>query len=164
MNKVIGILSAATVGGVIAFSGPAFASDKYKDTSRILVSEASMALASEKAEDAQLLFERAIVADPANLEALVGLGKSHEAQGRVGRGLKYYRQALSIDPNAHAALEAQALAFLKRDMKDRAETNRDKLARLCTAGCDALSNVEAALDGYTAKDAIVADASNGQDE
>lgn len=164
MNKLLGILSTATICGSIVFAGAATASDKYKDTSRILVSEASMALASEKAEDAQLLFERALVAHPANLEALVGLGKSHEAQGRVGRGLKYYRQALAIDPNAHAALEAQALAFLKRDMVDRAQSNRDKLARLCSAGCDALSTVEAALDGYVAKDTVVADASSGQDQ
>lgn len=163
MNKVFGLLAGAAICGSVLLSGSVSAVDKYKDTSRILVSEAAMALASEKAEAAQLLFERALVAHPANLEALVGLGKSHEAQGRVGRGLKYYRQALAIDPNAHAALEAQALAFLKRDMVDRAQSNRDKLARLCSAGCDALSKVDAALDGYAAKDAIVADASNGQD-
>lgn len=164
MNKVFGVLSAAAVCGAIAIAGPVTATDKYRDTSRILVSEASMALASEKAEDAQLLFERALVADPANLEALVGLGKSHEAQGRVGRGLKYYRQALAIDPNAHAALEAQALAFLKRDMVDRAQINLDKLSRLCTSGCDALSAVEAALDSHVAKSAVVADASSGRDQ
>ena len=164
MSKILGIITAAAISGSIVFAGSASANDKYKDTSQVLVSEASMALVSEKAEDAQLLFERALVAHPANLEALVGLGKSHEAQGRVGRGLKYYRQALAIDPNARAALEAQALAFLKRDMVDRAESNRDKLARLCSAGCEALTVVEAALDGYVAKDAVVADASTGQQQ
>lgn len=164
MQKSFGLLVPLALGGLLAMGGAATATDKYKDTSRELVVQAHVALTSESAEDAQLLFERALVANPANLQALIGLGKSHEAQGRVGRGLKYYRQALSIDPNAFTALEAQALAFLKRDMVERAEANRDKLARLCTGGCGELDTVDTAIKGYqTAQKADVADASTSQE-
>lgn len=143
----------------------ATANDKYKDVSQKLASEAAMALAADRSDDALLLFERALVADPANLNALIGLGKTHEALGRVGRGLKYYRQALEIDPNAHPALEAQAVAFLKRDMFDRAEANRAKLARLCASGCKALDAVETALEAYRAEKAAIdmAEAETGRD-
>lgn len=152
------------MGGALLLSGPTFANDKYKDASRMLVSEAAAALNADDTEQAQILFERALVANPANLEALIGLGKTHEAQGRVGRGLKYYRQALAIDPNAHPALEAQAVAFLKRDMVDRAQANRDKLAKLCSTGCRELDSVETALEGYrTEKSADLAEANNGRD-
>lgn len=144
-----------------AFSGQVAADDKYRDVSRLLVQEAVMAQKADKSEEAQTLFERALVADPANLQALIGLGQTHEAQGRVGRGLKYYRQALAIDPNEHVALEAQAVAFLKRDMIDRAEANREKLERLCANGCRALEAVSSALETYKAekagKDAILAE-------
>ena len=148
---VAALMGAYAVSGT--FSGLAAADDKYKQVSRTLVSQAIAAQKADKAEDAQTLFERALVADPASLQALIGLGQTHEAQGRVGRGLKYYRQALAIDPNEHVALEAQAVAFLKRDMVERAEANRDKLARLCTSGCKALDAVALALDTYKAEKA-----------
>lgn len=157
----------ALVGALVislALSGQSSADSKYKDVSKILVREAQMAQKADKVVEAQTLFERALVADPANLNALIGLGKTHEAQGRVGRGLKYYRQALAIDPNEHVALEAQAVAFLKRDMVERAEANREKLVRLCADGCAALDKVTVALGTYKAeKTEMVAEkANNGQ--
>lgn len=144
-----------TVAGAAMLASSAFAqvSDKYKDASRQLVGQAMIALKAEKVEEAQILYERALVANPANLHALVGLGKTHEALGRVGKGLKYYRQALEVDPNAMVALEAQAVAFLKRDMVKRAEANRSKLARLCEAGCQSLDMVETAIEAYRAEKA-----------
>lgn len=121
---------------------------KFQKVSGQLVAQANVALDSAQFEDAQLLYERALVAAPANTAALIGLGRSHEGQGRVGKGLKYYRRALEIEPNDQRALEVQALAFLKRDMKDRADNNREKLARLCANGCAALASVETAIEAY----------------
>lgn len=137
--------------------------DRYIDVSDTLAVQAKAKLGGGETEAAQDLYERALVANPANMQALIGLGKTHEAQGRVGRGLKYYRQALTIDPNALRALEAQAIAFLKRDMPDRAEINRDRLATLCRTGCEPLENVKVAIEGYRAEqaNAQVAEASNG---
>ncbi len=158
-------LKMTTLAGMVAVSaatsGHVAADDKYRNVSKTLVSQAVMAQKSDRAEEAQILFERALVADPANLQALIGLGKTHEAQGRVGRGLKYYRQALAIDPNEHIALEAQAVAFLKRDLVERAEANHAKLERLCTDGCKALDAVAGALDSYRAEKAE-ADAKNAE--
>lgn len=158
------LIMTASLAAVMTGTVAAQVSDKYKDASHQLVSQAVAALKADKADEALALYERALVANPANLQALIGLGKSHEAQGRIGRGLKYYRQALAVDPNALPALEAQAVAFLKRDMVSRAEANREKLARLCTEGCGSLDKVETALEAYKAEkaeeDAKVA--SNGQ--
>ncbi|MBL4639480.1 MAG: hypothetical protein JKY57_03010, partial [Kordiimonadaceae bacterium] len=68
-------------------------------------------------------------------------------------GLKYYRQALEIEPNDKQALEVQTLAFLKRDMTDKANGNRDKLARLCVSGCPALDVVVSAIEAYKVRKA-----------
>ncbi len=145
---------AATIAfGLLATPAVAQTSDKYKQISERFVAEANVALKSDKSDQAQLLFERAIVADPANVKALIGLGRTHETQGRVGRSLKYYRQALEIEPNAMPALRAQALAFLKRDMVDRAERNREKLSRLCPDSCEALDTVETEIEAYHARKA-----------
>lgn len=154
-------VSVSVIAGALLLTGSVAANDKYKDASRALVGQATMALKAEDAETALMLYERALVANPANLNALIGLGKTHEIMGRVGRGLKYYRHALEIDPNALTALEAQAVAFLKRGMVDRAEANRAKLARLCAAGCEPLDSVETAIEAYKAEkaEADMADAS-----
>lgn len=147
------LILACALGTMIAVPATAQTSEKHQSLSRQLVAQAVVALHAEKADDAQLLYERALVANPSNIDALIGLGRSAEAQGRLGRGLKYYRRALEIEPNDHAALEAQALAFLKRDMADRATENRDKLARLCLNGCDALNTVSEAIEEYFAQHA-----------
>ncbi len=141
-----------TVGLVAAMSFAAFAKTdvKYQTISMQLVSDANIALQAKKLTDAQLLFERAMVADPANTQALLGLGKAHEAQGHIGKGLKYYRLALEIEPNDKTLLTMQSLAFLKQEMFDRADANRGKLARLCPNGCAALSSVDTAIKAYLA--------------
>lgn len=153
--------------GVLALMGMSWPSgatqvaDKYLEVSEALVVEAKSKLSSSDATEAQELYERALVANPANIQAMIGLGKTHEAQGRVGRGLTYYRKALMIDPNALRALEAQAVAFLKRDMPGRAEDNRDRLAQLC-GECAPLRTVTSALENYDAtREETVADASTG---
>lgn len=140
----------AALVAIISLPAAAETEPKYQNISRQLVAEANIAMNADHATDAQLLFERALTADPANTEALLGLGRSHEAQGQVGRGLKYYRLALEIEPNDQVALEAQAVAFLKREMLDRADANREKLVRLCPSGCKALDSVESALEAYLA--------------
>lgn len=145
--------------GLLAFiASPLQASSdmKYKNISRQLVAEANVALKALEIDEARLLFERALVAYPANTNALLGLGRTHEAKGQVGRGLKYYRQALEIEPNDKGALEVQALAFLKREMLDRADANRAKLVRLCPNGCAARESVETALEAYLAEDKMAA--------
>ncbi|NVJ70740.1 MAG: hypothetical protein HWE08_10330 [Alphaproteobacteria bacterium] len=147
------LIVALCMGTMLALPAAAQTADKYQSLSRQLVSQAQMALDSEQAAEARVLFERALVANPANVTAMIGLGRTAEAQGLTGRGLRYYRRALEIEPNNRGALEAQALAFLKRDRADRAEDNREKLARLCLKGCEALNVVTAALDAYHAQHA-----------
>ncbi|WP_262691811.1 tetratricopeptide repeat protein [Kordiimonas aestuarii] len=146
------VMISALMGAV---ASPAFAqtAEKYRLLSSELVTKAQHSLNAEKAHDAQMLYERALVANPANVDALIGLGRAHEAQGHVGSGLKYYRKALEIEPNDKDALEVQAIAFLKRNLAAKAEGNREKLARLCQAGCAELEAVDTAIEEYRAKQA-----------
>lgn len=144
------LILSLTVAAVLSLPAFAQTAEKYQILSRQFLDQAQAAMKAEKPDDARLLFERALVADPANVEAMMGLGHAFEAKGFVGKGLKYYRRALEIEPNHREALKSQALAFLKRDMASRAEENREKLARLCVQGCDALNLVSQALDSYHA--------------
>lgn len=151
--RIRNLLVATALMGVLAGPSIAQTAEKYQELSEQLVAEASGAMKAEQAKEAQSLYERALVANPANIDALIGLGKAHEAQGRIGSGLKYYRKALELEPNDKNALEYQALAFLKRNLRARAENNRDKLASLCTDGCDELETVTSAIEEFSARKA-----------
>ena len=140
------VVLAVTIG----FSAASYAqtAEKYQKISLTYVAKASEALKAGNAADAQGMYEKALVADPANVVALVGLGKAHSEQGRTGRGLKYYRFALEVTPNHKPALEAQSLAFLKKGNIDRATSNQVILERLCSKGCQELTSVNLAIDDF----------------
>ncbi len=138
----------------VLLSAPTYASQtasKYIDLSKSLTTNAAAVFENGKPAEAQNILEHALVADPANIITLITLGKVHEAQNRMGKGLKYYRQALEIDPNNLNALELQSIAFLAKGLNDRAEKNLTKLTQLCREGCDALTKVEAAVKAYNGK-------------
>ena len=151
--RIRNLLIATALVGVLATPSFAQTAEKYQELSAQFVTEASRAMTSEQSKEAQSLYERALVANPANIDALIGLGKAHEAQGRIGSGLKYYRKALELEPNDKNALEYQALAFLKRNLRARAESNRDKLASLCTEGCEELDVVASAIEEFSERKA-----------
>ena len=155
MRLVFLAFSAFFLASTISGGASAQVDKSYSALASDIVSKAEMTLKSGDAVQAQFLFERALTADPANVRAMIGLGQAHEKQGRIGRGLKYYRQALDVQRNNVRALEAQALAFLKRDIVDRTKANLDKLKELC-ATCEATQSVEKALDTYMAENAKVA--------
>ncbi len=124
--------------------------EKYQKISSTYVEKAMATLNAGDAAAAQALFEKALVADPANVKALVGLGRAHSEQGRVGRGLKYYRFALEVTPNHKPALAEQSLAFIKRGNIDRATSNQLVLERLCGDGCAELTTVNLAIADFRA--------------
>ncbi len=134
----------------LSVSSDAQTVEKYIKISETYSAKALVALNGGNAADAQALYEKALVADPSSVVALVGLGKAHSEQGRTGRGLKYYRFALEVTPNNKPALAEQSLAFLKKGNIDRATSNQLILERLCSDGCDELSAVNAAIDEFRA--------------
>ena len=134
----------------LSVASQAQTAEKYHKISDIYITKAQEALSAGNAKDAQALYERALVADPSSVKALVGLGKAHTEQGRTGRGLKYYRFALEVTPNNKPALVEQSLAFIKKGNIDRATSNQLILERLCSEGCAELSAVNAAIDDFRA--------------
>ncbi|MCG8505968.1 MAG: tetratricopeptide repeat protein [Sphingomonadales bacterium] len=138
----------AALAMALIFGGAARAdvADKYKEVSADLVKAGDYAQIQDDADGAKRLYEQALAANPKNVDAFFALAKLHEAEGRVGTGLKYYRLTLSLEPNHLSALERQALAFLKKDSLEKAEKNLAKLKRLCqTDGCTELESVETAI-------------------
>ncbi len=90
-------------------------------------------------------FEAALAADPRNRRAYIGLARAAEANGLPGRAIRYYREALQIDPNDLTALELQGIALVERGAKSRAEENLSRVKALCEAPCAPADRLAAAI-------------------
>lgn len=95
--------------------------------------------------DAIQNFEAALAADPRNRRAYIGLARAAEANGLHGRAIRYYREALQIDPNDLTALELQGIALVERGAKSRAEDNLARVKALCEAPCPPADRLGAAI-------------------
>lgn len=93
-------------------------------------------LAEKKALAAIDQFETALAVDPKNVRAYVGMARAHGAVGLPGRAVKFYREALSIDPNDLTALEEQGSALVLRGATTRAKENLERIRKLCAGECD----------------------------
>jgi|GEM_PF-776679 len=123
----------------------------HAQISQELVKNGDMALSEGQAFDALHIFESALVSDPKNVAAYIGLGQAHAALDRKKTAMDYYNAALDVDPNSTKALELQSLGFLEQGKITAAERNLTRLQRLCAQGCASLEHVNEAIDATLRK-------------
>jgi Tfp pilus assembly protein PilF len=90
-------------------------------------------------------FEAALAVDPRNRRAYLGMARAAEAEGLQGKAVRFYREALEIDPNDLTVLELQGLALVERGAKARAEANVERIRKLCTGPCPQADRLAAAI-------------------
>ncbi len=90
-------------------------------------------------------FETALAIDPKNRKAYIGIAKAMQAQGLHGSAVKYYREALQLDPNDLSALGEQGVALAQRGAKTRAQANLDRIRQLCKTDCAEARKVAGAI-------------------
>lgn len=100
-----------------------------------LVNQGKAARAAGDLNRANDLFESALAADPRNRAALVSLASVAEAQKLPGKALRYYREALVLEPNDVNALAGQGGALVQRGALAKARENLAKIRTLCKADC-----------------------------
>ncbi len=88
-----------------------------------------------KLSEAQDLLETALVVDPRNRVAFVALGRVAQAQALPGKAIRYYKDALDLEPNDVIALSAEGDALVQRGALDRARANLARIQTLCKAQC-----------------------------
>lgn len=129
--------------------GPATAAtggDTVAPKSVQLTQQGRAALAAKQPEAAIDLFETALAVDPKNGDAFIGIAKAYEAQGLPGRAVRYYREALELDPNDIPALEGQGLALVQRGATARANVNLERIKALCKTDCAAATRLQTAMN------------------
>ena len=96
-----------------------------------LVQQGRAAQSAGKLDDARDLIESALVIDPRNRTAFVALGDIARAQGLAGKAIRFYREALELEPNDVAALAGQGDALVQKGAVTKARENLAKIETLC---------------------------------
>jgi Flp pilus assembly protein TadD len=124
------------------------AAQAVNPVSTALQNEADRAVAAGNADQARGLYETALVADPRNAAAYVGLGRIALTQQLPGQAIAHFRSALMISPNSRAALAGQGVALVARGAVDRARSNLVRLQTLCGGdACPEARELAAAING-----------------
>lgn len=103
------------------------------------------ALAAKKPAAAIDAFEAALAVDPKNAAGFIGIARAYEAEALPGRAIRYYREALALQPNDLDALAGQGEALIARGATTRARVNLDRIKTLCKTECPAAKRLETAL-------------------
>jgi tetratricopeptide (TPR) repeat protein len=122
----------ATVSSAVLSQRP---DDQINPRSLALLAQGKAAQAAGNFAAANDALETALAVDPRNREAFKTLGSVARAQNLPGKAIRYYREALLLEPNDTAAIAGQGEAMVQKGAVERAKANLAKLRTLCKAGC-----------------------------
>lgn len=94
--------------------------------------EAARLQALGELDSAVGFYETALVADPRNVDALIGLGGIAHMQHLPGKAIGHYRAALALRPDDRLALAGQGSAYVARGAMAQARRNLEALRALCS--------------------------------
>jgi len=150
-------LSAAIALATFASAGQGQRPDDQIDPrSSALVQQAQAHISAGRHNEAIDLLETALVVDPRNRPAYVSLARVAQAQRLPGKAIRFYGEALQIDPNDVAALGGQGEAYVQRGAVDRARRNLERVRTLCGAGCAQAATLAAAIERGPPPEALAA--------
>lgn len=138
-------LAAAIVSSTGVSQTPKAVAAPLNAQSVTLTTAARSALGGGQLDEAAGLLETALAVDPRNRGAYVLLGDVSRRQGLPGKAIRFYREALALDPNDRAALAGQGEALVAKGAVAKARENLAKLAKLCGGNCPEQASLAAAI-------------------
>ena len=119
--------------------------DQISPRSVALVQEAQAMTTAGQYNQAIDLLETALVVDPRNSAAFIELGRVAKAQKLPGKAIRFYAEALAIEPNDVNALAGQGEALVQRGAVERAKQNLAKVQAVCKGACPQAAALAAAI-------------------
>ena len=131
--RVLPIAVAVGLGtALIASSGNGQTPDnQIRPGSAALVRQGETALAAGQFQAADDALETALVVDPRNRQALLGLARVASRQKLFGQAIRFTNKALALEPNDVDALALQGDAMVQLGATARAQQNLAKVRQLC---------------------------------
>ncbi|QDX25382.1 tetratricopeptide repeat protein [Sphingomonas suaedae] len=136
----ITLVSAAAALALLSVSTSLYgqrADDQIDARSVALLEKGKAARAAGNLSDANGLIESALAVDPRNRQAYIVLAEIARAQGLPGKAIRFYREALTLEPNDLVALRGQGEAMVQKGAVERAKENLARVKTLCGDCADA---------------------------
>ena len=119
--------------------------DQIDQRSVALAGEAQALTTQARYQEAIDLYESALAVDPRNRQAYIGLARSAQGLKLPGKAIKFYYEALKLEPNDVAALAGQGEALVQRGAVERAKQNLERIRKLCTTPCPQATQLAAVI-------------------
>jgi Tfp pilus assembly protein PilF len=140
------VLTLAVAAATMASAGQSQRPDDQIDPrSAALVQQAQAQSAAGRYEEANDLLETALAVDPRNRGAYIALGHVAQAQRLPGKAVRYYADALRMEPNDVNALAGQGEAYVQRGAVERARRNLERVQTLCHQPCPQAQQLAAVI-------------------
>lgn len=131
---------------------------EIKPLSVAMTADGKAALEAEKYDAAVDALETALAIDPRNRDAIVTLALVAQKQGLTGKAIRYYREALLIEPNDVAILAGQGKVLVERGALAKAKLNLTRITQLCPTVCVEQTVLAAAIEKGAAAPAMAVQA------
>jgi Tfp pilus assembly protein PilF len=139
-------LTAAIALATMASAGQGQKPDDQIDARSVeLTRQAQSLAASARYQEATDLLESALAVDPRNRQAYIGLARAAEGLKLPGKAIKFYFEALQLEPNDVNALAGQGEALVQRGAVERAKQNLARIKTLCANPCPQASQLAAVI-------------------
>ncbi len=150
-------LSLAVAAATMASAGHGQRPDDQIDPqSAALVEQARALSTAGQHNEAIDLLETALAIDPRNRGAYIALGRVAQAQRLPGKAIRFYADALRMEPNDVNALAGQGEAFVQRGAVDRARRNLEQVRTLCSEPCPQAQQLAAVIQRGPPAEALAA--------
>lgn len=108
--------------------------DQIDPKSTALVQQGRAAQAAGNLDGATDALESALAIDPRNRAAFIALAEVARARDLPGKAIRFYHEALMLEPNDVSALRGQGEAMVQKGAVEKAKDNLAKIRTLCGAG------------------------------
>ena len=139
-------LTLAIALATVSSAGHGQKPDDQIDPRTVALTEQALALHSAaRYSDAIDLLESALAVDPRNRLAYVGIARVSQSQKLPGKAIRFYAEALKLEPNDVNARAGQGEAFVQRGAVERARRNLDRVRSLCANPCPLATTLAATI-------------------
>jgi Tfp pilus assembly protein PilF len=139
-------VSGAIILATVASAGWSQKADDQIDARSVALTQQAQALNGQaRYQEATDLLETALAVDPRNRAAYIGLARAAQGLKLPGKAVKFYYEALQLEPNDVNALAGQGEALVQRGAVERAKRNLDRIKTLCHSTCPQVTTLAAAI-------------------
>jgi Tfp pilus assembly protein PilF len=139
-------LSVAVALGTMASAGRGQKPDDQIDARSVALTQQAQTLhGAAQYQEATDLLETALAVDPRNRQAYMGLARVAQSQKLPGKAIRFYNEALKLEPNDVNAIAGQGEALVQRGAVERARRNLERVKTLCNNPCPQANTLAAII-------------------